>query len=66
VREIVQVNYIERRKMVTLVETASNQRWARIEGVFTEKDDLRESEKGVVRHGYVRRETLASIDQMPE
>jgi hypothetical protein len=66
VREIVQVDYIERRKMVTLVETASNQRWARIEGVFTEKDDLRESEKGVVRHGYVRRETLAQIDQMPE
>jgi Domain of unknown function (DUF1906) len=65
-KKIVQRDFIERRKMVTLIETTADQAWCKIEGVFTEKNDIRESEKGVIRQGYVRADSLVSIDQMPE
>lgn len=66
IKEIAQRDYVDQRKMVTFLESSSDNKWAKIEGIFTEKNSLGESERGVIRHGYVRTDSLASIDLMPE
>jgi Rv2525c-like, glycoside hydrolase-like domain len=64
-RRIVSTSDLPARKMVSLLGVTEDKHWAQIEAISTERNSLAESEKGVVRAGYVPAASLVSIAKMP-